>query len=41
MNRRRFIETTAATAVAISWNNPLFAAPEADGDGPMGNGGRP
>ena len=34
MNRRRFIETTAATAVAISWNNPLFAAPEADGDGP-------
>ena len=34
MNRRRFIEGAAATAVAISWNNPLFAAPEADGDGP-------
>ncbi len=34
LNRRRFIGTTAATAAAISWNNPLFAAPEADGDGP-------
>jgi len=34
MNRRRFIGTTAATAVAISWKNPLFAAPEADGKGP-------
>jgi uncharacterized protein (DUF362 family) len=34
MNRRRFIGTTAATAAAISWNNPLFAAPGADGDGP-------
>ncbi|NWK54399.1 DUF362 domain-containing protein [Verrucomicrobiaceae bacterium N1E253] len=34
MNRRRFIETTAATAAAISWHNPLFAAPEADGEGP-------
>jgi len=34
MNRRRFIGTTAATAVAISWNNPLFGAPGADGDGP-------
>jgi len=34
INRRRFIGTTAATAAAISWNNPLFAAPGADGDGP-------
>jgi uncharacterized protein (DUF362 family) len=34
LNRRRFIGTTAATAAAITWNNPLFAAPEADGDGP-------
>jgi uncharacterized protein (DUF362 family) len=34
LNRRRFIEGAAATAVAISWQNPLFAAPEADGDGP-------
>jgi len=34
MNRRRFIGTTAATAAAISWNNPLFAAPVTDGDGP-------
>jgi uncharacterized protein (DUF362 family) len=34
LNRRRFIEGAAATAVAISWNNPLFAAPEADGEGP-------
>lgn len=34
LTRRRFIESTAATAVAISWNNPLFAAAGADGDGP-------
>ena len=34
MNRRRFIEGAAVTAVAISWQNPLFAATEADGDGP-------
>jgi uncharacterized protein (DUF362 family) len=34
LNRRRFIGTTAATAAAISWQNPLFAAPEAEGDGP-------
>ena len=34
INRRRFIEGAAATAVAISWQNPLFAAPEADGEGP-------
>ncbi len=34
LNRRRFIEGAAATAVAISWQNPLFAAPEAEGDGP-------
>lgn len=34
INRRRFIEGAAATAVAISWQNPLFGAPEADGDGP-------
>ena len=34
MNRRRFIGTTAATAAAISWQNPLFAAPKADGEGP-------
>jgi uncharacterized protein (DUF362 family) len=34
INRRRFIGTTAATAAAISWNNPLFAAPETDGNGP-------
>ena len=34
LNRRRFIGTTAATAAAISWNNPLFAAPEEDGEGP-------
>lgn len=34
LNRRRFIEGAAATAVAISWQNPLFAAPEPEGDGP-------
>jgi uncharacterized protein (DUF362 family) len=34
VTRRRFIGTTAATAAAISWHNPLFAAPEADGEGP-------
>ena len=34
MNRRRFIGTAAATAAAISWQNPLFAAPEPDGEGP-------
>lgn len=34
IDRRRFIEGAAATAVAISWHNPLFAAPEKDGDGP-------
>jgi uncharacterized protein (DUF362 family) len=34
VSRRQFIGTTAATAAAISWNNPIFAAPEADGDGP-------
>ncbi len=33
-NRRRFIKGAAASALAISWNNPLFAAPGADGDGP-------
>lgn len=31
--RRRFLGATAAT-LAISWNNPLFAAPDAEGDGP-------
>ena len=34
INRRRFIGTAAASAAAISWHNPLFAATEADGDGP-------
>ncbi len=34
LSRRRFIETTAATAAAIAWNNPLFAAPGADAEGP-------
>lgn len=34
VTRRRFIETTAATAAAISWHNPLFAAPEPDAEGP-------
>lgn len=34
LNRRRFIEGAAATAVAISWQNPLFAAPEREGGGP-------
>lgn len=34
ITRRHFIETTAATAAAVSWNNPLFAAPGPDGDGP-------
>ena len=34
INRRRFIGTTAATAAAISWNNAIFAAPEADDNGP-------
>ena len=34
INRRRFIGTTAATAAAISWNNPLFALPDADDNGP-------
>jgi uncharacterized protein (DUF362 family) len=32
--RRRFIGETTAAAVAISWNNPLFAAPESDPEGP-------
>jgi uncharacterized protein (DUF362 family) len=34
LTRRRFIEGSAAAAAAIAWNNPLFAAPEKDGDGP-------
>ncbi len=34
VSRRRFIGTTAATAAAISWNNPIFAAPKTDGEGP-------
>lgn len=34
LNRRRFIEGATATAVAISWQNPLFAAVEANEDGP-------
>ena len=34
LSRRRFIGTSAATAAAISWNNPLFAAAEDEGEGP-------
>jgi len=34
ISRRHFIEGTAAAAAVISWHNPLFAAPEAAGDGP-------
>jgi len=34
LTRRHFIEGTSAAAVAIAWNNPLFAAPESGGDGP-------
>jgi uncharacterized protein (DUF362 family) len=34
LTRRRFIEGTSAAAVAIAWNNPLFAAPESTDDGP-------
>ncbi len=34
INRRRFIGTTAATTAAISWQNPLFAAPKPDEEGP-------
>ncbi len=34
LTRRRFIEGTSAAAVAIAWNNPLFAAPESGDDGP-------
>jgi uncharacterized protein (DUF362 family) len=33
LSRRRFIESAAATAAAISWQNPLFAAPDANGPG--------
>jgi uncharacterized protein (DUF362 family) len=34
LNRRSFIGSAAATAAAISWNNPLFAAPASSKDGP-------
>lgn len=34
ISRRHFIEGTVAAAAVISWQNPLFAAPEAEGDGP-------
>jgi len=34
ITRRRFIGNTTAAAAAISWNNPLFAAPDTVSDGP-------
>lgn len=34
LTRRRFIEGSSAAALAIAWNNPVFAAPEPQGDGP-------
>ena len=34
LTRRRFIGSGTAAAVAISWHNPLFAAPESDPEGP-------
>jgi uncharacterized protein (DUF362 family) len=33
-SRRRFIEKTTAVAAILPWHNPLFAAPQATGDGP-------
>ena len=35
LNRRRFIQASAAASAAIAWNNPLFAAPEDDSKGPF------
>lgn len=32
--RRRFIGGSSAAAIAIAWNNPLFAAPESQTEGP-------
>lgn len=34
ISRRHFIEGTAVAAAVISWQNPLFAAPEAEDKGP-------